>query len=256
MRQRHLWVILLANGLFALLANLLFFFDMIGPIRTSPNKWPFILLGLMVYSIQVGLIYFLVRKYAPTRWLFQPFRGKDWILGLVMALLVWLMANAAQGYLLPGGFSKLNSTRSFTRFLPIFLFNSIPGALIEEYLFRFLPVRFAEIQDFSRRQTVMLFLLVLVFFTATHIPAYLWQYHSTLWSLWNPFSMGAAFLFVYYATRNLAFTTLFHAFYNNSWMLYGSSSVKDYSLVIVVSMVWFLWRTSRKNNSFLPTSQI
>lgn len=244
----------MANGLFALMANLLFFFNVLGPIRTSPNKWPFILLGMLVYTIQTGLIYYLVRRYAPTRWLFQPFRWRDWLLGLVMALLVWLLANTVQGYRLPESFSKFNSIRSFTRFLPIFLFNSIPGALIEEYLFRFLPVRFAESQGFSRRQTVVLFLLVLVFFTATHIPAYLWQYHSTLWSLWNPFSMGAAFLFVFYATRNLAFTTLFHAFYNNSWMLYGSSNVKDYSLVIIVSMVWFLWRTSQNNNAFRPPS--
>ncbi len=256
MKQRHLWTILLANGLFALFANLLFFFDLIGPIRTSPNKWPFIVLGLMVYSIQIVLIYVLVRKYAPTRWLFQPFRGKEWLWGVGMALLVWLMANAAKGYLLPGSLPQPNSMRSFTRFLPIFLFNSIPGALIEEYLFRFLPVRYADIRAFSRRQTVVLFLTVLVFFTATHIPAYLWQYHSTLWSLWNPFSMGAAFLFVYYATRNMAFTTLFHAFYNNSWMLYGSSNVKDYSLIIVVSMLWFLWRSRRKNDSFLPSSHI
>ena len=173
-----------------------------------------------------------------------------------MGLIVWGIANAAQNYRLPDSVSKLNSARSFSRFLPIYLFNSIPGALIEEYLFRFLPVRFAESQGFSRRKTVVLFLAVLMFFTVTHIPAYLWQYHSTLWSLWNPFSMGAAFFFVYYATRNIAFTTLFHGFYNNSWMLYGSTSVKDYSIVIVVSMVWFLWRTSRRNASFLPTSQI
>ena len=139
--QRHLWIILLANGLFALLANLLFYFDVLGPIRTSPNRWPFIVLGMIVYSIQTVLIYYLVKQYAPTRWLFQPFRGRDWLWGLAMALLVWLAANAVQGYRLPDSFSRLNSTRSFTRFLPIFLFNSIPGALIEEYLFRFLPVQ-------------------------------------------------------------------------------------------------------------------
>jgi membrane protease YdiL (CAAX protease family) len=242
--------------LFALVANLLFFFDLIGPIKTSPNKWPLILLGLMVYSVQIGLIYYLIRKYAPTRWLFQPFRGKDWLWGIAIGLLVWLVANVTQAYRLPDGFSKFASLRSFVRFLPIFLLNSIPGALIEEYLFRFLPVRFVESQELSRWQTMVLFLAVLIFFTAIHIPAYLWQYHNPLWSLWSPFTMGGAYLFVYYATRNLAFTTLFHAFYNNSWMLYGSSSVKDYSLVIVVSTVWFLWRTNRKNDSFVPTSHI
>ncbi|MPR33904.1 CPBP family intramembrane glutamic endopeptidase [Salmonirosea aquatica] len=249
MRQRHLWIILLANGLFALLANLLFFFDIIGPVKSFTNKWPLILLGVMVYSIQIGLIYFLVRKYAPPRWLIQPFRGKEWLLGVTIGLLVWLVANIAQAYRLPDGFSKLGSTRSFARFLPVFLLNSIPGAVIEEYLFRFLPVRFAESQGLSRRRTIVLFLAVLVFFTATHIPAYLWQYHNPLWSLWSPFTMGGAYLFVYYATRNLAFTTLFHAFYNNHWMLYGPSVIKDYSLVIMVSMLWFLWRTNRKNDS-------
>jgi len=208
----------------------------------------------MVYSIQVGLIYYLIRKYAPARWLFQPFRRKDWLWGLAMGLLVWLVANVAQAYQVPDGFSKVSSVRSFIRFLPIFLLNSIPGALIEEYLFRFLPVRFVESQGLSRWRTMALFLGVLIFFTAIHIPAYLWQYHNPLWSLWSPFTMGGAYLFVYYATRNLAFTTLFHAFYNNQWMLYGPSGINDYSLVIVVSMVWFLWRTTRKNASSLPTS--
>ncbi len=245
-----MWVILLANGLFALLANLLFYFKIIDPLRSSANKWPLIGLGLMVYSIQAVLIYFLVKKYADRRWLRQPFKVQDWLRGPAIGLLVWLVANAFLILRLPGEFQRIVSTNGFGRFLPIFLLNSLPGALIEEYLFRYLPVRLAESLRLSRQRTLLLFLAVLVFFTATHIPAYLWQYHNPLWSLWSPFTMGAAYFFVYYATRNLAFVTLFHAFYNNSWMLVGRSEIRDYSLVIVASIVWFFWRTSRRNRLF------
>ena len=60
--------------------------------------------------------------------------------------------------------------------------------------------------------------------------------------------MGAAYLFVYYATRNLAFTTLFHAFYNNHFMLFGTTT-HDYSLVILAGVLWFV---IRKKNALLP----
>ena len=243
----QLWVILLANGLFALLANLLFYFKIIEPLRFSANKWPLIGLGLMVYSVQAILIYYLVKKYADLRWLLQPFQARDWLRGLAVGLLVWLAANAFLALRLPEGFQRIGSPRGFDRFLPVFLPNSLPGALIEEYLFRYLPIRVAESPRLSRERTLLLFMAVLVFFTATHIPAYLWQYHNPLWSLWSPFTMGAAYFFVYYATRNLAFTTLFHAFHNNSWMLVGRSEIKDYSLVIVASIVWYFWRTRRRN---------
>ena len=242
-----MWVILLANGLFALLANLLFYFKIIEPSRSAADRWPFVWLGLMVYSVQVLLIYFLVKKYAGIRWISQPFRSKGWLWGTVVALVVWLAANTFLALMQPGSALRLSSLQSFVRFLPVFLLNSLPGALIEEYLFRYLPVRFVESRRLSRERTLLLFMAVLVFFTITHIPAYLWQYHNPLWSLWSPFTMGAAYFFVYYATRNLAFTTLFHAFHNNSWMLVGRSEVKDYSLVIVASIIWFFWRTSRRN---------
>ncbi|GHB51621.1 CPBP family glutamic-type intramembrane protease [Persicitalea jodogahamensis] len=247
MKTWQLWVILLANGLFALLANLLFYFKVIEPMRFSANKWPLIGLGLMVYSVQAMLIYFLVKKYADLHWLLIPFKAKDWLWGLAIGVLVWLGANIFLALRLPGDIQRLISTRGFERFLPIFLLNSLPGALIEEYLFRYLPVRLAESRRLTRERTLLLFLAVLVFFTATHIPAYLWQYNNPLWSLWSPFTMGAAYFFVYYATRNLAFVTLFHAFYNNSWMLVGRSEIRDYSLVIVASIIWFFWRTSRRN---------
>lgn len=207
-----------------------------------------ILLSMLVYGTQLFLIYYLVRRYAPVRWLYQPWRWQDWAWGLGVGLLVWLIANGAMAYRLPDGFSSPAPSRSFARFWPVFLFNSIPGALIEEYLFRFIPVRFAESQGLSRWQMMGLFFTVLVFFTAIHIPAYLWQYNNTLWALWSPFSMGAAYLFVYYATRNLAFTTLFHAFYNNHWMLFGTST-QDYSLVILAGVLWFV---IRKRNALLP----
>jgi len=247
MRTWQLWVILLANGLFALLANLLFYFKIIDPGQFSTNKWPLIGLGLMVYSAQVLLIYYLVKKYAGLRWLRQPFNASSWLRGLGIGVLVWLGANAFLVWRLPEGLGQIGSARGFDRFLSIFLFNSLPGALIEEYLFRHLPVRFSESRRLSRGRTLLLFVAVLLFFTATHIPAYLWQYNNTLWSLWSPFTMGVAYFFVYYATRNLAFTTLFHAFHNNVWMLVGPSEIRDYSLVIVVSIIWFFWRNSRRD---------
>lgn len=203
-------------------------------------------LGIGVYGAQTLLIWFLVRKYFLSSWVNQSVRKMDLYWGFAIGYGVWIIANGFVLYKLPELKAQVNSLRSFIRFVQIFLFNSLPGALIEEYLFRYLPVRFAEHQGLSRPKTLLLFLAVLVFFTATHIPAYLWQYNISLWSLWSPFTMGAAFFFVYYATRNLIFTALFHAFTNQSWMLFGPANIKDYSFVIVVGIVWFLLRTNRE----------
>ena len=192
----HAWqlgVILLANGLFALLANLLFYFKIIERTQFATSKWPLIGLGLMVYSVQAVLIYYLVKKYADLSWLLQPFKARSWLSGLAVGLLVWLAANAFLALRLPEGTGQIDSPRSFDRFLPIFLFNSLPGALIEEYLFRYFPIRFAESRLLSRGRTVLLYMGVLLFFTATHIPAYLWQYHTPLTSLWSPFTGGHLF---------------------------------------------------------------
>lgn len=242
---QDLWRVLAANGLFALLTNLFFLFDKIKPLKSAYSLWTPLLLGMGIYGVQAGLIWYLVQKYLSSSWLSQPFKAKNWYWGIGVGFVVWVIANGVLAYRLPEAYLRPNSTRSFSRFIFIFLFNSLPGAIIEEYLFRFLPVRFAESRKLSRGKTFALFLAVLLFFTATHIPAYLWQYHISLWSLWSPFAMGAAFFFVYYATRNLPFTALFHAFTNQSWVLYGPSNIKDYSLVIVVSILWYIFRVRR-----------
>jgi hypothetical protein len=249
MRASDLWLILIANGLFALVTNLLFLFDAIRPLKSSQNLWNPLLLGMGVYGIQLALIAYLVTRLIARSWLIDALRVKDWYWGLVVGLLIWVVANGVTAYRTPYEYLRLNPMRGFSRFVWIFLFSSLPGALIEEYLFRYLPVRYAEYRGLSRVKTIMLFLAVLVFFTATHIPAYLWQYKISIWTLWSPFTMGTAFFFVYYATRNLAFTAFFHAFTNQSWMLFGSADITDYSLVIVVSIVWFFVRTSRAHSS-------
>ncbi|WP_165933450.1 CPBP family glutamic-type intramembrane protease [Arundinibacter roseus] len=243
MKIWNLWVILLANGAFALLTNLLFFFDGIPLFKNSTSRWALIFLGLLIYSLQAGLIFVLVRKFALNHWLQRPFHAVQWLWALAVGLTLWLLTNAFLFFKLPEATLRLNSGQSFWRFFTTFLLNSIPGALIEEFLFRYLPVRYAHMMQLSRTKTLLLFMAVVVFFTITHIPAYLWQYKYTLWSLWNPFTMGIAFFFVYYATRNLAFTTLFHAFHNNSWYLFGHAEHKDYSFIILVSIFWFLLRT-------------
>lgn len=240
---RNFWLVLIANGLFALSINLLIFFGAVSLPNSSDNLWQPRVLGLVVYTIQISLIIFLIRRFASTRWLRMPFGFKSVRMGIIVGLVLWLMASAYLYFQNPVAANQLNSTHSFTRFITTFLLNSIPGALIEEYLFRYLPVRFAESQRLSGRRTIQLFLLVLTFFTATHIPAYLWQYHLPLQALWSPLTMGAAFFFVYYATRNLVFTALFHAFTNNAWVIFGPATFKDYSLVIVVSIIWYFWRT-------------
>jgi membrane protease YdiL (CAAX protease family) len=245
MKHTHLWGILLANGLFALLANLLFLIDDVHAIQSSAGLWPPVLLGLGVYTIQIILIYYLVRHFVPASWRTRLFKVSEWYWALGIGSSIWLLANIALAYRLHPDQLRFNSTRSLTHYLTIFLLNSFPGAMIEEFLFRYLPVLFAENKGLSQAKTILLFFAVLLFFTATHIPAYLWQYEISLWSLWSPFTMGAAFFFVYYATRNLPFAALFHAFTNNSWVLFGPSEIKDYSLVIIVSILWFLLRTNR-----------
>ncbi|WP_247237010.1 CPBP family intramembrane glutamic endopeptidase [Telluribacter sp. SYSU D00476] len=248
MKQRHLWYILLANGLFATVANLLFLID--GIQQLWKVLWQSLLYGMVVYAFQIALTYYLIQKYASRSWLYQPFRARAWAVGLGVGIGLWLLFTGI--YTLQRSSSLLfpNSSESFVRFLSIFLFNSLPGALIEEYLFRYLPVRYAESRKLEKPRAWLLYVGVLLLFTVVHIPAYLLRDQVPLSSLWSPFSMGIAFFFVYHTTRNLPFAALFHAFTNNHWFLYGTRDSNDYSIVILASVIWLMLRIRQKQRAY------
>jgi hypothetical protein len=252
MKQRHIWYILFANGLFAMAANMLFLIDDIQPLWAELSKS--LLLGLVVYGLQVAFTGYLVVRYASRDWLRRPFAPVAWAVALGVGVGTWLLFNGyyalrhASGLLLP------NSPASFFRFLSVFVFNSLPGALIEEYLFRYLPVRYAESRGLHRANAWLLYVGVLLLFVLVHIPAYLLRDQLPLSSLWGPFTMGTAFFFVYYTTRSVPFTALFHAFTNNAWFIHGTRPSADYSLVIVVSIAWYLIRIRQKHPDYGHTS--
>ncbi|HEV7349213.1 type II CAAX prenyl endopeptidase Rce1 family protein [Telluribacter sp.] len=250
MKQRHIWYILLANGLFAALANLLFLINEIQHLWSV--LWQSLLLGAIVYLFQISLTWYLVKKYASDDWLGRPFAASVWVTALGAGVGTWLLFNGI--YALrhsashPASLLFSNSYESLLRFLSVFLLNSLPGALIEEFLFRYLPVRYAESRSLSKPRAWLLYLGVLVLFVLVHIPAYLLRDQVPLSSLWSPFTMGIAFFFVYYTTRSVPFTALFHAFTNNPWFIYGPRESTDYSIVILVSIAWYIVRSRQKTD--------
>ncbi|GAB3180811.1 CPBP family intramembrane glutamic endopeptidase [Telluribacter humicola] len=248
MKQRHIWYVLLANGLFATIANLLFLID--GIQQLWKILWQSLLYGMVVYAFQIALTYYLIQKYASRSWLYQPFKAKAWAVGLGVSLGIWLLYTGVYWFKHSTNLLFPNSSGSFIRFLSVFLFNSLPGALIEEYLFRYLPVRYVESKRLDKSKAWLLYLGVLILFTLVHIPAYILRDQVPLSALWSPFSMGIAFFFVYHTTRNLPFAALFHAFTNNSWFIYGPSKNTDYSIVILVSIVWLMLRIWQKQREY------
>jgi len=238
------WRTILLNCLLVTAVNGLFYWPGVkGLLSQTPLA---VLLGLTVYAAQLAVTYYSLGNQR--RWLTEPFRKKAIQQGLgavvvvqliVVALLVGLSVHTP----VPDLASRVVS------FLPVFLLNALPGALLEEWLFRYLPFRFGR-QSPKRYSPILFCLALLILFTVIHLPAYLFQYGLGPADLGRVFAMGLFFLTVYLTTRNVFFTAFIHALTNTPLYLIDSPFywVYFYASVLLVSGVWaaLRFRNQRK----------
>ncbi len=133
-----------------------------------------IVIGLVVYTFQFVMTGFMLRKHIYL--LTDPFKGKFVPIGILIFLFVMALT-AIFVNMLDKGASIDYEQDQWTRFGYIFLFNSLPGALMEEWLFRYFPVRLASTGKLKMPAN-MFFLVILLLFTLSHVPAYLFQYNN------------------------------------------------------------------------------
>ncbi|PRY42987.1 CAAX prenyl protease-like protein [Spirosoma oryzae] len=237
--------ILLVNSLLIITFNGLLYWQPVKNLLTQRQAG--ILIGLVFYAIQFAVTYRL--SGSQKTWLIQPFQTKY----VVSALAAIVVAQGITICLIVGltTYHQTDSVSSqITSFLLVFVLNSLPGALLEEWLFRYLPFRLGQ-QATKRYQPVLYCLGALVLFTLLHIPAYLLQYNLGLVELGKVFMMGILFMVVYLLTRNLVFTAFFHGLTNKPLYVVESPYywLYFYISVLVVSMCWAVLNRKRHHNS-------
>lgn len=234
MSNSQFWRIILINCVLVTAVNGLFYWP---GVKSRLSQTPLaILIGLTVYAAQLAVTYYGLGNQR--HWLTEPFRKKAirqglGAIGVVQVIVVALLAGLSVYSPVPDLAARVVS------FLPFFLLNALPGALLEEWLFRYLPFRFGK--QFRKRYQLFLFWMALLgLFTLIHVPAYLVQYDLALSNLGRVFTMGLFFLTVYLTTRNVFFTALIHALTNTPLFLIDSPFywLYFYSSVLIVSGVW------------------
>jgi len=239
--------VLLVNSLLIITLNGLFYWQ---PVKTLlDQRQAAILIGLGFYTIQFAVTYLLLGSQKT--WLIQPFQAKH----ILPALAAMVIVEGATICLIVGlttDHQTASVSNQITSFLLVFVLNSLPGALLEEWLFRYLPFRFGQ-QATKRYQSLLYCLGALVLFTLLHTPAYLLQYNLGLAELGRVFAMGLFFLVIYLLTQNLVFTTLFHGLTNKPLYLIESPYywLYFYVSVLVVSVFWAVLNRRRQRNSIV-----
>lgn len=236
--------ILLFNCLLIITFNGLFAWQSFRAIASQPQLA--ILIGIALYFVQLLITRWVLGNLKG--WLVQPFSGKSIrqaigaMIGvelLTTGLIVTLTAH-----------SKISLLESYwPNFLVIFLLNSLPGALCEEWLFRCLPLWFVR-QSKPGYRAIWPCIGSVVVFTLIHTPAYLIQHERAFSDLSQVFVMGLFFLLVYLLTQNLFFTALFHGLTNKPVFLVESPYgwLYFYVSILLVSSGWAFqnWRHRRR----------
>ncbi len=239
--------LLLVNSLLIIALNGLFYWKTVKVLLDQ--RQIAILIGLAFYTIQLVTIYFLLGKQKP--WLARPFQGKRIVEALgATIILQGLTVCLITGLTIHTQVASLSS--QVISFLPVFVLNSLPSALLEEWLFRYLPFRFGQ-QSKKRYQPILFCLGALVLFTLIHIPAYLLQYEIGLAELGKVLIMGLFFLLIYLLTQNLCFTALFHGLTNNPLYLIESPYywLYFYVSVLLISVLWAVLNWRRYHDSIV-----
>jgi membrane protease YdiL (CAAX protease family) len=207
--------------------------------------------GIFIFSIESLILALLLKPYYHEFSLSDLFNRKKLITAIIIGLTVWTLAQVWI-YYGTGIPVRFPSSARVTKYFAIFLMNSIPAAMIEEFIFRFLPIHYAEQKGIPRQQLIGLAIGVAVIFSLSHVSAYIFRDHTDLSLLAPPlisaFFYGMAYFFVYVITDNIYFTTLIHAFSNNQLYLVNSpynDSFYFYTLIFV-TLIWFMRKETRR----------
>ncbi|MBE9466442.1 type II CAAX prenyl endopeptidase Rce1 family protein [Dyadobacter subterraneus] len=252
MRLKDLAKIILVCCLLANTISLIFITEWAQNIL---KNWPqAIVLGIIIFTFQAIILAGFVKPYFNEISFSTLFDGKKLLVALFMGFVVWTLAQIWVHYATGIPIHYPSSPR-VKKYLFIFLLNSIPAALIEEFIFRFLPVQYAEKKEIPRQQLIGLAIGVAVVFSLSHVSAYVFRDHTDVSGLASPlisaFFYGMAYFFVYVVTDNIYFTTLIHAFSNNQLYLVNSpynDSFYFYTLIFV-TLVWFMRKETQRVRS-------
>ena len=247
MRLKDLLRIILISCLLANTISLIFITEWVQNILVHWQRAT--LLGIVIFSIELLILKRFLRPYSGDLSLSDLFAWKKLAVAIVMGLTIWILAQLWI-YYGTGIRPHYPSTQRVTKYAAIFLLNALPAALIEEFIFRFLPMHYAEQKDLPRQQLVGLAVGIAIIFSLSHVSAYIFRDHTEFLAppLISAFFYGMAYFFVYAVTENIYFTTLIHAFSNNQLYLVNSpdnDSFYFYTLIFV-TLIWFMRKESRR----------
>jgi membrane protease YdiL (CAAX protease family) len=249
MRLKDLAKIILVCCLLANTISLIFITEWAQKVL---EKWPLAtVLGIFIFSIESLILALLLKPYYREFSFRDLFSRKKLVTALIMGATVWILVQIwiYHGTGIP---VRYPSSQSVTKYLTIFFLNSIPAALIEEFIFRFLPIHYAEEKTAPRQQLIGLAIVVAIIFSLSHISAYIFRDHTDLTMLAPPlisaFFYGMAYFFVYVVTDNIYFTTLIHAFSNKPLYLIHSPNNDSFYFytLIFVTLLWLMTKETRR----------
>jgi membrane protease YdiL (CAAX protease family) len=194
-----------------------------------------VIAGLLVYTIEILIVRSYLGNYKHL--LGIPFRIGKIVPGVFVFLLVFgLTSLCVQQFDQHKVFSGFDDLLTYVL---IFILNLVPGAMTEEWLFRFFPS--VIVLQKSTLYSVIFYMGMSILFMLIHLPKYF--LHGNVVGLYPVFVAGIAFFIIYQATQNLPFVILIHAFTNNTWFIYDSSSnwLYLYVAITVASLAWGLF---------------
>ncbi|SEJ19272.1 CAAX protease self-immunity [Dyadobacter koreensis] len=249
MRFKDLVRIILICCLFANTIGLIFITDWVQKVFV--NWQQAIPLGLVIILIEYLIFRKLLQPFSKEIPYHMLFSFKKIAPAIVMGFLVWILLQLWTRRTFNTGIEFPDQSK-LIRYSLVFLFNSFPNALIEEFIFRFLPVHYAEKKGFSRQQMIGLGIAVSFIFALSHVSVYLFRDHTD-WPnlpaiLLSAFFYGMVYFFIYIITGNIFFTALIHAFGNNHLVLINTPNFEAFYFYtfIFVTLLWYAGKTFSK----------
>lgn len=166
--------------------------------------------------------------------------------GLVLALTTMLVRRFEPD-------AVFGSYDDLPRYLFIFLINSLPNAWIEEWVFRFCPGLLGRGGGLAR--SILIYLGATVIFTLLHLPKFYFDGH--FYELSDVFVAGMVFFVIYFATGNLLFVALVHAFTNRAWFVHDATAnwFALYTSIAAVTILWAAFRGIRQRRLTFQTEK-
>jgi membrane protease YdiL (CAAX protease family) len=249
MRFKDLVRILLICFLFANTIGLIFITEWVQKVFVNWRQA--IPLGLLIIGTECLIFARLLKPYQSEFSYRDVFSWKKLINGFLVGLVVWVALQFWSSRTFGVGI-EFPSVQRVVKYGFIFLLNSFPNALIEEFIFRFLPVHYAEKKKLPRQKLILLGILAALIFSISHVSVYMLrdqnEWSELYFTLQNAFFYGMVYFFIYILTDNLFFTALIHAFGNNQLLLVNTPGFEPFYFYtfIFITLVWFAVRTFRK----------